>query len=565
MYFNVEKSKNEKYEKQKVIKYVHENYELHKPANSKVVLVLFGGYPEKVEDIKREFPILEHALENQIAVIFMKYNQKLWLEEYEKSELNALLTSLFSDHHLPFKNTYLGGFSSGGNIAMLLGEFLVAHDSKIEPKGIFIVDSPIDLLALYRSSQKNIQRSFSDISVQESTWLIQMLEERFGKPEEPFSNYERYSVYCSETQNIEDLRNLKKVKIRLYTEPDTLWWRKYRRVDIDQTNSFYLQGLSEVLSSSNFKYVELINTIDKGYRANGERHPHSWSIVDKNDLMDWMMESDAYSPISSSELIIPFRLSEQNNIIVEAILNKADTVQWMLHTAATSASLIREASSRLESITWVEETEVSAWGGKGNARMSPGNVVKLGDLEFAEQEIWENERSGTSTDGKFGLNLFKDYAVEIDFKRQHIVLHDSLPIVVENFAKLSLENKDGLLFLKGTSSIDHQSFENSFLLHTGYAGYLLFDDAFVTKNHLGHHIETTSVSELKDSFGNVVKTKKGILPQFVLAEMQFEDLPIGFFEGSIGRQKMSVMGGGFLRQFHILFSKDRNTVYMRLE
>lgn len=83
---------------------------------------------------------------------------------------------------------------------------------------------------------------------------------------------------------------MKKTKIRLYTEPDTLWWKKNRMADYDQLNSYYIKSLSEDLKESEFNQVEYIATENKGYRANGERHPHSWSIIDKNELINWIME-----------------------------------------------------------------------------------------------------------------------------------------------------------------------------------------------------------------------------------------------------------------------------------
>jgi hypothetical protein len=43
------------------------------------------------------------------------------------------------------------------------------------------------------------------------------------------------------------------------------------------------------LKKDGFKHVELITTENKGYRANGQRHPHSWSIVDGKDLIKWML------------------------------------------------------------------------------------------------------------------------------------------------------------------------------------------------------------------------------------------------------------------------------------
>lgn len=84
---------------------------------------------------------------------------------------------------------------------------------------------------------------------------------------------------------------MKNLKIRLYTEPDLKWWKENRKNDFEDLNAFYIEKLSDILKSEfGNKNVELIKTENKGYRANGERHPHSWAIVNEKDLMIWMME-----------------------------------------------------------------------------------------------------------------------------------------------------------------------------------------------------------------------------------------------------------------------------------
>ena len=266
-------------------------YELHLPNDKiKTVLMLFGGYPENAEDIKREFNILEKAQQHDIAVVLMNYNQKLWLDENEKSDLAQKIQAIFIKHKLPADHFYIGGFSSGGVVNLLISDYIIGSDRyNMSPKGVFVVDSPIDLVALYNSSEKNIERNFSDVSVQESTWLIDNLESEFGKPEDRLEQYEKHAVYTHETGNISNLSNLNGTKIRLYTEPDTTWWKENRMADYDQTNAFYIKALSENLVKNGYSQVEYIPTKNKGYRADGERHPHSWSIVDVEDLLEWMV------------------------------------------------------------------------------------------------------------------------------------------------------------------------------------------------------------------------------------------------------------------------------------
>jgi hypothetical protein len=267
-----------------------DDYELSKPVkNIEKVLVLFGGFPEVIKDIKREFKIIEIAKENNITVIYMNYNKKLWLKKNEKDELAEKLENIFTENKLPTNEVYIGGFSSGGNVSLLISGFLIENKKfKIKPKGVFIADSPIDLIALYKSSEKNIEKNFSELAVQESNWIIETLEENFGKPKDSLSKYENSAVFTSETNAINNLKSLKNTKIRLYTEPDKVWWKKNRMADYDQTNAYYIKQLSETLKKSGFNKVEYIPTENKGYRANGERHPHSWSIIDKKDLIKWI-------------------------------------------------------------------------------------------------------------------------------------------------------------------------------------------------------------------------------------------------------------------------------------
>lgn len=282
----IEKIENTKKNEFKNI--INDNYELSQPTDTKAVLVLFGGYPERAKDIKQEFTIFESAMENGIAVVYMNYNQKLWLEENEKIKLVEDLDNIFEENNLPKTKTYLGGFSSGGNVALLISDFLVFQKSEMTPKGVFVIDSPINLAGLYKSSVKNLERDFSELSLQESTWLLETLGKNLGNPLNDITKYENYSIYTSQTENFDNIKNLKNVKIRFYSEPDTTWWKQNRMADFDQMNAFYIEQLSKLLKKSSFKQIEYIATENKGYRANGERNPHSWSIVDKKELIEWI-------------------------------------------------------------------------------------------------------------------------------------------------------------------------------------------------------------------------------------------------------------------------------------
>ncbi len=267
------------------------DYKLFVPSTKPAaVLILFGGFPQDAASIQREFAIVDPATERDVAVLLLTYNQKLWLETAEKESLANRLEEILTANQLPMDKVHIGGFSSGGNVALLISDFLTGSaNSKLAPQGVFIVDSPVDLTALYTVSEINIARNFSAGSVQESTMLIELFGEKLGDPRTNAAAYGTASVFTSSTANINSVEHLKNTKIRLYTEPDTVWWKEQRGAEADQLNAHFIEQFSQALTAANFTRVQYITTEGRGYRANGLRHPHSWSIVDAAELVEWVL------------------------------------------------------------------------------------------------------------------------------------------------------------------------------------------------------------------------------------------------------------------------------------
>lgn len=234
---------------------------------------------------------------------------------------------------------------------------------------------------------------------------------------------------------------------------------------------------------------------------------------------------------------IPFILTPANNIYIQAILNERDTVDLMLHTAASGMTLTKEATAGLSSLDLSHKDTVNSWGGDNASRYSLGNRLQIGRQSWEDLPIWENENSGPGTDGKFGLNFFKDRVVTVNFDRSYLILSDALPDDTRAYQKVPVRFDGSFLFLEGQLTVGDSVSQNQFLIHSGYGGSLLLDDEFVQEHRLGDALEIIKTSVLKDSYGNELKTQKAILPLFQLGDMAFRDIPVGFFEGSIGRQK----------------------------
>ena len=261
---------------------------------------------------------------------------------------------------------------------------------------------------------------------------------------------------------------------------------------------------------------------------------------------------------------IPFELTDHNNLSVQAVLNKVDTIDLMFHTAAHDLTVTTKAiEEKLKSIVFNRTDTVTSWGGDQTAKFSSDNTLKIGSLEWEDVSIWETRHSGPGTDGKFGPDRFENKVIEINFDRKEMLLHSSLPEKAKQYNKFKLIVENGFLFLEGSSDIGGKAYSNRFLIHSGYGGTILYDDQFTLDSQIGSQLSIIDEKELKDSYGNVITTKKAMLPRFNIGDILFENMPVGFFEGAIGRQSMSVMGGNMLKRFNMIIDINRESIYLK--
>ncbi len=266
----------------------------------------------------------------------------------------------------------------------------------------------------------------------------------------------------------------------------------------------------------------------------------------------------------NKKTVIPFRLSAENNIIVNGLLNGKDSVSLMLHTAANALTITEESLKKMASLRFGGSVDsVKSWGGEsGSSSISKGNQLVLAGFHADSLTVWTDLRSGYETDGKFGLNLFARKAVVVNFDQGTISIQDEKPLIPRGYQRFDLINRDGLFYIGATLKFDTVSFANTYLLHSGYSGGLLLDDAYTAQHAIAQQITVVSEKKLSDAYGNVLHIKNGRAPLLIIGGFSLKDVAVGFFEGAIGRQKMSVAGMEILKQFNWIITADRKFIYL---
>ncbi len=86
----------------------------------------------------------------------------------------------------------------------------------------------------------------------------------------------------------ENEKYLKNTALRAYHEVDIAWRLINRRQTVRHGNYLVTAELINRLLLMGNDKAEFIQSESEGYRSNGMRHPHSWSIVDEVECISWV-------------------------------------------------------------------------------------------------------------------------------------------------------------------------------------------------------------------------------------------------------------------------------------
>jgi hypothetical protein len=249
-------------------------------------------------DTTNKTTIIELALKNQLAVLFATTDNpvEFFFEESKMKEMEGYVYEAITKNKIPKDNMLYCGMSLEGTRALKLAAFSQTSQSryKLIPKAIAICDAPLDMVRNYHECKKASDLNLNPIGASESEWVSSYIRSNLrGTPEEVLSAYISYSPFCYTAENGGNAKAFKNIYLRCYTEPDVNWWIENRGRDYYGMNAIDLAALVNQLKILGSKKAELITTIGKGFREDGSRHPHSWSIVDEKELVEWFVHLSA--------------------------------------------------------------------------------------------------------------------------------------------------------------------------------------------------------------------------------------------------------------------------------
>lgn len=246
------------------------------------------------------------ALERSVAVLHITTGNPLdfLFEETEVRRLADRISALLRQVGLQDVPVFLAGMSLGGTRALRLAGYLSANPSsaQIPVNAVAIVDAPLDMARLWATERRAADLGFHPAAEDEGRWVTYLLETNLGGiPQIASAKYAEYSPFTHDAPDGSRAVYLRDIPLRAYHEPDVDWWIENRRKSYYDMNSIDLAALVNQLRILGNERAELVTShgTRQGY-ADGAT-PHTWSIVDNEELVDWFL-SHADASVRSQNL-----------------------------------------------------------------------------------------------------------------------------------------------------------------------------------------------------------------------------------------------------------------------
>lgn len=255
------------------------------------VILLPGTWETTEHVLKSMASFCAIAYKHNLAVLVFSINQRLTLTDEIVTLINKMSEHAINKYHLPQSKFVLGGFSMGGIFSLRYTELSVEKRTftSIKPKAVFSCDGPCDLIHIYENFQRKVNKN---PGLNEPKYGIdELVKYCKGTPSSNPSLYEYYSPFTFSHTDGGNAKFLLNIPVRIYADVDPVWWMKNRHVDMYDLNALDQTAMIQLLNDQGNDAAEFMNAFQKGVRIEGNRHPHSWSIVEPQSCVAWILKN----------------------------------------------------------------------------------------------------------------------------------------------------------------------------------------------------------------------------------------------------------------------------------
>lgn len=274
---------------------------------------------------------------------------------------------------------------------------------------------------------------------------------------------------------------------------------------------------------------------------------------------------------------IPFELSG-SYAVVRMSINGSEPLSFIFDTGVRNTIITHLDDT--DNLSLKEGREVPVVGlGSGldvKGLVSDGNILQLGKLSMNDRQVMVldedilhlSELNGRKINGLMGVDVLKDYVVEVNYSRRKMIFYDTTSFRrPENFASRTLIIENNKLYLPMTlfdSSMKLRTIK--MFIDTG----ALLNAWFLTVNNNTEDIPGPKVyARIGSGFSGDVNGYLARIPRLCLEEYCFEHPIVAFPDSAVVAEVIrrsdrdGTIGSELLSRFNLIFDLHRQQLHFR--
>jgi hypothetical protein len=256
-------------------------------------------------------------------------------------------------------------------------------------------------------------------------------------------------------------------------------------------------------------------------------------------------------PVGTADTI-PFRIGDNDKIFIKGRLNGGEMLDFQFDLGAGGA-VIKQDSVPKVNMQFDGTATLHNSDGSNVVPSSSSNQLQIENLSWEGLPFVAGNNMTHREDGLLGNFLFQDKVIEIDYDRNVITIHDSLPVMKAGYSKHRIILDGVVPFIDASLTIGNEQREGWFMFDTGARTTQLFS------------LESSPASKLWAELRKVLRINHATTsgPRLTIGGYAFTNFNYRIKQRDDGGGQLGLLGNDLLKRFNVILDNQNGFIYLK--
>lgn len=308
-----------------------------------------------------------------------------------------------------------------------------------------------------------------------------------------------------------------------------------------------------VQPNKKYNFIILVNGKDTAYTQ----------INTSKKLQPSLIPKLTYTSTRTTNDTISFVVGKDHRPYFNGSINNTDSLRFLFDLNA-GINVIDEAVVAKANVKADEIQENRGSDGIAKLKKSNSNQLIINGLKWENVPLLIVPYKERSFDAVFSWKSLEDKVFEINYDKNIIVIHKTMPQVPADYSKLPIEWIDGNPFVKCSLQVGEKVVEGWFGFDTGSDGEIDISQHFAAEHQLNDRMKKIGSVFTSGSSGGRFGQRIVELPKLRLGEFELYNVPLGIYEKDPeGITRNEILGNNILNRFNTIVDFSNNIIYLK--